>query len=185
MKLRNKIALGTLATLAVLVGCLALVLSHTSACGPAPAGSGSGDQMEAIRYHCYGPPDVLSLEQVDKPVPGADEVLVKVRAASVNPLDWHYMRGSPYLMRLGAGLGAPDDPRLGVDFAGTVEAVGANVSRFRPGDAVFGGAGGAFADYLVIGRPIRDAKDPRAAATRIASRRSASSAVRSRGWRAS
>jgi NADPH:quinone reductase-like Zn-dependent oxidoreductase len=160
MKLRNKIALGTLVTLAVLLVALALVLSHDSACEPTPAGSGGGQQMVAIRYHCYGPADVLRHEQVDKPVPGVDEVLVKVRAASVNPLDWHYMRGSPYLMRLGVGLGAPDDPRLGVDFAGTVEAVGAEVSRFRPGEAVFGGANGAFADYIVIGEDRALVKKP-------------------------
>lgn len=106
--------------------------------------------MKAVVYRCYGAPDVLSLEDVEKPVPADDEVLVKVHAASVNPLDWHYMRGSPYLMRLSAGIGAPDDIRMGVDYAGTVEAVGKDVTRFKPGDAVFGGAGGAFAEYVKV-----------------------------------
>jgi NADPH:quinone reductase-like Zn-dependent oxidoreductase len=79
-----------------------------------------------------------------------DQVLVKVHAAAVNPLDWHYMRGSPYIMRLGTGLGAPDEPRLGVDFAGTVESVGKDVTRFKPGDAVFGGRTGAFAEFVTV-----------------------------------
>jgi NADPH:quinone reductase-like Zn-dependent oxidoreductase len=87
---------------------------------------------------------------VAKPTPLDDEVLVKVHAASVNPLDWHYMRGSPYLMRLGPGLGAPADSKIGVDFAGTVEAVGSDVTRFKPGDEVFGGGSGAFAEYVTV-----------------------------------
>ena len=92
--------------------------------------------MQAVSYTCYGGPEVLTVAEVEKPAPAADELLVRVRAAAVNPLDWHYMRGSPYIMRLGVGVGAPDRPRLGVDFAGTVEAVGAGVTRFKPGDAV-------------------------------------------------
>ena len=75
---------------------------------------------------------------------------MKVRAAGVNPLDWHYMRGSPYLMRLMSGTGAPKDSRMGVDFSGTVEAVGKNVQQFKPGDNVFGGTSGAFAEYVTI-----------------------------------
>ena len=78
----------------------------------------------------------------------ADAVLVKVHAAGVNPLDVAFMRGEPYLLRLGAGLGAPDYTRLGVDFAGTVEAVGKNVTRFEPGDEVYGRGDGAFAEYV-------------------------------------
>ena len=68
-----------------------------------------------------------------------------------NPLDWHLLGGTPYLLRLMSGLGAPDDAGLGVDFAGTIEAVGSKVTRFKPGDAVFGGGNGAFAEYLIIG----------------------------------
>ncbi|PLW81297.1 alcohol dehydrogenase [Kineobactrum sediminis] len=83
------------------------------------------------------------------PAPGDEEVLIKVHAASVNPLDWHYMRGTPYFIRLFSGIGAPSDPRMGVDFAGTVEAVGSKVTRLKPGDRVFGGRSGAFAEYLL------------------------------------
>jgi NADPH:quinone reductase-like Zn-dependent oxidoreductase len=106
--------------------------------------------MSAIVYRCYGSPDVLALEDVPKPMPGENEVLVEVKAASVNPLDWHYMRGSPYFMRLATGIGSPDDIRLGVDFAGTVEAVGNRVTNFKVGDNVFGGRTGAFAEYVLV-----------------------------------
>jgi NADPH:quinone reductase-like Zn-dependent oxidoreductase len=106
--------------------------------------------MNAIVYRCYGAPEVLNLERIEKPVPADDEVLVKIRAAAVNPLDWHYMRGEPYIMRLGSGLGAPHNSRLGVDFAGTIESVGRKVRRFKPGDEVFGGRTGAFAEYVTI-----------------------------------
>lgn len=150
MKLRYKVAGGILIVLAVAISSLALVLSHNSACGPAPAVSDDTELMKAIVYRCYGSPDVLEFEDVDKPTPADDEVLVKVHAAAVNPLDWHYMRGSPYIMRLGVGLGAPTRTSMGVDFAGTVEAVGSNVKRFKPGDEVFGGRSGAFAEYVTV-----------------------------------
>ncbi len=150
MKLRYKVTSGILIFLAVAISSLALVLSHTSACGPAPAVSGETELMKAIVYRCYGSPDVLKFEDVEKPTPADNEVLVKVHAASVNPLDWHYMRGSPYLMRLGTGLGAPNRTSMGVDFSGTVEAVGKNVTRFQPGDEVFGGRSGAFAEYVIV-----------------------------------
>jgi len=104
--------------------------------------------MKAVVYRSYGAPDVLGLEEIEKPAAGDDQVLVKVRAASVNPLDWHYMRGTPYLVRMGTGLRRPKDARLGVDVAGQVETVGRNVTRFRPGDEVFGVARGAFAEYV-------------------------------------
>src|SRR5881409_3742018 len=104
--------------------------------------------MKAITYCDYGLAN-LKLEDVEKPVPNDDQVLVKVRAASVNPYDWHFIEGTPYLMRaMGVGLRKPKDTRLGVDFAGTVEAVGKNVTQFKPGDEVFGGRGGAFAEYV-------------------------------------
>jgi NADPH:quinone reductase-like Zn-dependent oxidoreductase len=151
MKLRYKIVGGILIFLAVAISSLALVLSHNSACEPASTISKDSETMNAIVYRCYGSIDVLMFEDVEKPMPADDEVLVKVRAASVNPLDWHFMRGTPYFLRLMSGLGAPNDTRLGVDFAGTVEAVGSKVKRFKPGDEVFGGANGAFADYVTVG----------------------------------
>ena len=95
-------------------------------------------------------PDVLKLEEIAKPVPADDRVLVKVHAASVNPLDWHYMQGKPYIMRAGAGIGKPDSIHMGADFAGTVEAVGKNVTRFKPGDEVFGDRDGAFGEYVSV-----------------------------------
>src|SRR5688572_23881992 len=103
--------------------------------------------MKAIVRHRYGSPDVLQYEDLEKPTPLDAQVLIRVRAASVNPLDWHFMRGTPYSIRMGAGLQAPDDPRLGVDVAGEVEAVGKNVTQFTPGDEVFGVCSGALAEY--------------------------------------
>jgi NADPH:quinone reductase-like Zn-dependent oxidoreductase len=128
---------------------LAIVIGHDTACVPAPALSADADTMKAIVYRCYGSPDVLEFEDVEKPGIADNEILMKVKAAGVNPLDWHYMRGSPYLMRLSSGTGKPSDSRLGVDFAGTVEAVGKNVTKYRVGDDVFGGRTGAFAEYIV------------------------------------
>ena len=129
---------------------LALVLSHDSPCTAAPALGANATPMKAIVSRCYGSPDVLKLEDVEKPVPADDQVLVKVHAAAVNPLDFHYMRGSPYIMRMDSGIGTPKNARLGVDFAGTVEAVGKNVTRFHPGDEVFGGRNGAFGEYVTV-----------------------------------
>jgi NADPH:quinone reductase-like Zn-dependent oxidoreductase len=94
--------------------------------------------MKAIVYREYGSPDILKLEEVEKPSLKDDEVLINVQAASVNPLDWHYMRGEPFLVRLSMGLLRPKNTRLGVDVAGQVEAVGKNVTQFQPGDEVFG-----------------------------------------------
>ena len=150
MKLRYKITNGVLLLLVIAMSTLAVVLSHESACQPAPAISDAAETMKAITYRCYGSPDVLAFEDIEKPSPADDEILVKVVAASVNPLDWHFVRGTPYFLRLMSGLGAPDDTRLGVDFAGTVEAVGRDVTRFKPGDEVFGGGNGAFAEYLTV-----------------------------------
>lgn len=150
MKLRYKITSGILVFLGLAVAALALVLSHSSACEEAPEITGDAVTMKAIVYRCYGSPDVLKVEDIEKPTPADDQVLVRVVAASVNPLDWHYMRGSPYIMRLGTGLGAPTETRLGVDYAGTVEAVGRNVRQFKPGDNVFGGQTGAFAEYITV-----------------------------------
>ena len=150
MRLRNRI-LGIVAiVLALAFASLAVALSYSSSCGaaaPLPAGS---EPMKGLLARCYGAPEVLAVEEVAKPTPADDQLLVKVHAASLNPLDWHTMRGSPYLMRLSSGLGSPHDARVGVDFAGTVEAVGKSVTRFKPGDEVFGGAGGAVAQYVVV-----------------------------------
>src|SRR5437660_3391601 len=104
--------------------------------------------MKAIVYCDYGLSN-LKLEEIEKPTPTDDQVLVRVRAASVNPYDWHFVEGTPKIMRvLGVGFRKPKDTRLGVDFAGTVEAVGKNVTHYKPGDEVFGGRGGAFAEYV-------------------------------------
>jgi NADPH:quinone reductase-like Zn-dependent oxidoreductase len=107
-------------------------------------------QMKAIVYTKYGSPDVLQFKEVEKPAPTDGQILVKIYAASANPLDWHLMRASPFLARLAGGLRKPKDPRLGADFAGRVEAVGANVAQFQPGDEVFGASTGAFAEYICV-----------------------------------
>jgi len=107
--------------------------------------------MKAIVYQDYGSPDILRYEEIDKPTPGEEEVLVKVRAASVNPLDWKMMKGGPLLVRLLLGKGKPKIKRPGVDVAGEVEAVGGKVTQFKPGDAVFGTCAGAFAEYVTSG----------------------------------
>ena len=115
---------------------------------PAPT---AASKMKAIVYYNYGSPDVLQLEEIEKPVPNDNQVLVKIQAVSVNPFDWHFMEGVPYLARLlGFGPLKPTSPRLGVDFSGTVEAVGKNITQFKPGDEVFGGKVGAYAEYVVI-----------------------------------
>jgi NADPH:quinone reductase-like Zn-dependent oxidoreductase len=104
--------------------------------------------VKAIVYCDYGLADRLKLEDIEKPIPEAGQILVKVRAAAANPLDWHYLRGTPYVMRLGAGLRRPSEIRLGVDYSGVVESVGAGVTRFKPGDEVFGARTGAFGEYV-------------------------------------
>ena len=109
---------------------------------------GQTPMMKAVVYHEYGSPDVLTVQDLPKPVPKDDQVLIKVRAASLNPYDWHFMTGMPYILRAGVGLLKPASPRLGVDFSGTVEAVGKNVTTFKPGDDVIGAKGGAFAEYV-------------------------------------
>ena len=150
MKLRYKIAGVGLVVAAVALLSLALVVRHDSPCGPAPSLAGKTNLMKGIVHRCYGSPEVLKFEDTEKATAKDDEVLIKVHAASVNPLDWHYMRGTPYIIRLDSGIGTPENPRLGVDFAGTVEAIGRNVKRFKPGDEVFGGKFGAFAEYVSV-----------------------------------
>src|SRR5438046_4818488 len=118
--------------------------------------------MKAVVYCNYGVPN-LKFQEIEKPTPADDQLLVRVRAASVNPLDWHFIEGTPYFMRvMGVGLRKPKDTRLGVDFAGTVKAVGKNVTKFKLGDEVFGGRTGAFAEYVCV-------REARAVATKPAS----------------
>ncbi len=112
--------------------------------------------MKAIVYRKNGPPEVLTCEELDKPTPGDGEVLIKVRAAAVNPLDFHLMKGGPPLARLLFGRSKLKRP--GVDVAGVVEAVGPGVSQFKPGDAVFGTCRGAFAEYAVAPQTALAAK---------------------------
>jgi NADPH:quinone reductase-like Zn-dependent oxidoreductase len=115
--------------------------------------------MKAIVNQAYGPPEDLTLQEVARPAVEDDTVLVRVRAASVNPLDWHLMRGSPFVVRLAQGLRRPKRSVPGVDVAGEVEAIGANVTEFRPGDEVFGSGAGSFAEY-VCGRESNLAPKP-------------------------
>jgi NADPH:quinone reductase-like Zn-dependent oxidoreductase len=116
-------------------------------------------RMKAIVQHRYGPPDQLSFEDVPTPVAKDDEVLLRVRAASVNPYDWYHVTGTPLIARMGGGLFRPSQPIPGVDVAGEVEAVGRDVTQFRPGDAVYGQRLGAYAEYLCV-REIRLALKP-------------------------
>jgi NADPH:quinone reductase-like Zn-dependent oxidoreductase len=109
--------------------------------------------MRAVVHTRYGPPDALELREVERPRPDTDEVLIRVRAASVNAADWHVVRGEPFLVRLmGFGLRAPNQSGFGADVAGEVEAVGRGVTAFAPGDRVFGDLSesgrGSFAEYV-------------------------------------
>ncbi|OEJ24345.1 NADPH:quinone reductase [Streptomyces agglomeratus] len=104
--------------------------------------------MKAMTHATYGPPSVLRLEDIPRPVPGSGEVLVRIEAAGVDPGVWHLMAGMPYLIRaMGFGLRAPKDRVRGQDLAGRVEAVGPDVTRFAPGDEVYGTCDGSFAEY--------------------------------------
>ena len=105
--------------------------------------------MKAIRYSEYGTSEVLRLVSVPRPVPAEHQVLLEVHAAALNPLDWHYMRGTPYFMRVDTGFFEPKKPTLGVDVAGRVVAVGSKVTLFKPGDEVFGTAPGSLAQYAL------------------------------------
>ncbi len=109
--------------------------------------------MKAAVFKSYGPPDVLSIEEIEKPVPKDDEVLVRVHATSVNPAEWYAMIGL-FLARIGNGLFRPRDTRLGADFSGVVEAVGRNVANFKRGDEVFGGRRDAFAEYVCVSKNV-------------------------------
>jgi NADPH:quinone reductase-like Zn-dependent oxidoreductase len=146
---RSSKIVSTLLVLAgVALAALAIAISHDSAPAPAPALRSNAARMKAIVYRQYGSPDVLKLEEVEKPTAAANELLIKVHDASLNPLDWHFMRGKPYVMRMQVGMGTPKSTRIGVDFSGTVEAVGADVKQFKAGDEIFGTADGALAEYV-------------------------------------
>jgi NADPH:quinone reductase-like Zn-dependent oxidoreductase len=123
--------------------------------------------MKAVRYYSYGAPDVLQVADVDIPPIGDDEILVSVRAASISPLDWHFIRGLPYLVRPNTGLRKPKFTSVGGELAGVVEKVGRDVTKFKPGDEVFGGRGekldehgGAFAEYAVVSPAAMLARKP-------------------------
>lgn len=134
--------------LLITASCAAALLcaDTTQAQTPSPTGA---SRMKAYVYRDFGSPDVLRLEEIEKPVPTDNQLLIRVRAVSVNPLDWHYMEGTPYLGRLVEfGFLKPKNTRLGVDYAGTVEAVGKEVTQFKPGDEVYGNRFGAFAEYI-------------------------------------
>jgi len=152
MKLLRAIALG----IVVLLGAAGLGVWLWFTFGPRPAPvpvahyRPDAKLMQAIVRRQYGSPDVLRLENIEKPAVQDERVLVKVHAASVNPFDYHFMEGTPYILRLDAGVRVPKSIRLGVDFAGIVEAVGKNVTHFKPGDQVFGGANGALAEYVNV-----------------------------------
>src|SRR5260370_13271099 len=102
--------------------------------------------MQAIIYRRYGPPNVLEYEELDRPIPAPGEVLIQVRAASVNPYDWHFLRGTPSFIRLFTGLRRPKSPYLGADVAGVCVPVGARSTRFHPGAA--GSVGFAVGRFL-------------------------------------
>jgi NADPH:quinone reductase-like Zn-dependent oxidoreductase len=104
--------------------------------------------MKAIVLDRYGSPDVLRLRDLEMPTIGDDGVLVRVRASSVNAMDWHLMRGRPYMARVGTGLRRPKQAIPGTDVAGIVEAVGRDVTELHPGDEVFGARSGAYAEYV-------------------------------------
>jgi NADPH:quinone reductase-like Zn-dependent oxidoreductase len=142
-------ALGVVALAGLGVG---LALRHTTPCAPPAAGVGDAaaeGTMTAIVQRCYGPPGSLQLARLPRPEPAAGQVRVRVIAAGVNPLDWHYLRGEPRVMRLESGIGRPREARLGADYAGVIDAVGAGVTGWRAGDEVFGIRTGAFGEYLV------------------------------------
>jgi NADPH:quinone reductase-like Zn-dependent oxidoreductase len=125
--------------------------------------------MKAAVYSQYGPPDVVQIKDVEKPVPKDTEVLIKVLAASINPYDWHFIRGTPYLVRIMVGLRKPKSTRLGVDVSGRLEAVGRNVTQFKAGDEVFGACRGAFAEYACASESALDVKPDNATFEQAAS----------------
>jgi len=130
-----------------------MITTETSETERPATGRADETKMKAVVQYAYGSADVLELREIEKPAIGANEVLVRVRAAGVNPADWAIMGGLPYIARPMYGMGKPKNPVRGTDVAGTVEAIGATVTRFRPGDEVLGWSGhlgGAFAEYVSV-----------------------------------
>jgi NADPH:quinone reductase-like Zn-dependent oxidoreductase len=149
MKLRYKILNGLAAVVVLGISALVITVSHDSACPDASAAAGDAEAMRAVMHRCYGVPHGVRIEQIAKPVPNDNQVLIKVRASSVNPAEWYGISGRPKLVRLSSGIGTPKGTRAGYDVAGTVEAVGKDVTLFKPGDSVFGGVGAAYSEYVV------------------------------------
>jgi NADPH:quinone reductase-like Zn-dependent oxidoreductase len=148
MTLRRKIWVSILLLLLIAFAAAEYAFRHPPPPHPAPVPTDPAKRMKAVVFYQYGSADVLQIVDVEKPTPADDEMLIKVHAASLNPYEWHFMTGKPYLVRMIAGWRAPKNYRLGIDFAGTVVAVGKNVTHFRIGDAVFGGADGALAQFV-------------------------------------
>jgi NADPH:quinone reductase-like Zn-dependent oxidoreductase len=124
-------------------------------------GQSEGAELKAVVYHRYGPPDVMRVEDVEMPAPKADQVRLRVHAASINAADRVLLRGKPFLIRLGMGLMKPRNPILGFDVAGRVDAVGDRVEAFGPGDEVFGASKfGAFAEYACVSERTLVSKPP-------------------------
>lgn len=148
MKIKRFLKWSALAILLILFGWFQFAYwTSTNDCGRSiPSGS---ERMKAIRYCEYGSPDVLKVTEVEKPVPNQNELLVRVRAASLNFIDAGLVRG-PWVLRLLSGLRKPKFTGFGLDFAGVVEVVGKNVTEFKPGDEVFGGKLGSVAEYICV-----------------------------------
>jgi NADPH:quinone reductase-like Zn-dependent oxidoreductase len=149
MKLRYKILIGVATVFVVGYLGLFVTVSHDSPCPPVPPLAAGAEPMRTITQRCYGIPVGVRVESMAKPKPADDQVLIHVRASSINPVEWYGTMGQPRVMRLQGGIGLPSDWRLGYDMAGTIEAVGAKVTRFKPGDEVFGGVHGALSEYVV------------------------------------
>lgn len=149
MSVLKKILVSVLGVIVIAIAGLAIALSHTSPCAP-PPNVALKEPMKAAVNRCYGGPEVVRVESIERPVPTDHGLLVKVHASSVNPLDWHYLLGEPYIMRSTAGWGKPKDVLLGTDFAGTVVAVGKLVTKFKVGDEVYGAGDGGMAEFLRI-----------------------------------
>lgn len=150
MRLRRALRWAVLVALGLVSGAFALASVRSgNICDAGPLQGGATPMTALVRCE-YGGPEVLQLARVPRPSPGPGELLVQVRAASVNPLDWHHLRGVPRVMRLASGLRKPADIRIGADFAGVVAALGTGVTGFGVGDAVFGLRNGALAEYVVV-----------------------------------